>query len=153
LSEARFPGRGGAGSDEGGGMHRNGTANGTVGIRRDGLSPKQEAVCVLLAGGSSVEAAARKLSVSVTQIWEWKRTEPAFDARVRELRALVTSQAVGVLVEGMVEAARALRKLLKSESEPMRLKAADSLLNHGAQLSALSELQDRVAQLEGSRRR
>jgi hypothetical protein len=55
------------------------------------------------------------------------------------------------IVEGMAEAGLTLRRLLTSKSEAMQHRAAESLLTHGAQLCALAELQDRVAELEGRR--
>ncbi len=134
-------------------MHRNGTVDETGRNRTGDLTPKQEGIAVLLAAGSSVQAAAKKGGVSLSQIWAWKKDEPAFDARVRQLRAEMTSRAVGLAVDAMADAVIALRRLLKSESEPMRHRAAESLLTHGSQLSALAELQDRVAALEGGRRR
>jgi hypothetical protein len=119
-----------------------------IAFDRPGLTPRQESVAVLLAAGASVVAAARRSHAAVPTIRKWLGTQPAFRQRIAQLRAELTSRAVGLLIDGMAEAARTLRRLLKSESEVMRHRAAESLLTHGAQLSALAELQDRIANLE-----
>jgi hypothetical protein len=100
----------------------------------------------------SIEAAARKNGCAAVTVKLWLRERPAVRVRVRWLRVQATERALGLLVDGMAEAALTLRRLLRSKSEGMRLKAADSLLSHGAQLSALAELQERVAELERGKR-
>jgi hypothetical protein len=126
--------------------------NGDIRSYTDTLTPKQEAVATCLAAGMSIEAAARKSGCAAVTVKLWLRKRPAVRVRVRWLRVQATERALGLLVDGMAEAALTLRRLLRSKSEGMRLKAADSLLSHGAQLSALAELQERVAELERGKR-
>jgi HEAT repeat protein len=57
-------------------------------------------------------------------------------------------RAVGVLAEGATEAATVLRRLLKSESDAVRLGAARALLQIGDALRLSRELEDRLATLE-----
>jgi HEAT repeat protein len=97
-------------------------------------------VALLLAAGASEAAAARQLKVGERTIRTWKREVPAFDRRVAALRSELTQRAAGVLVRGMIEAAWTLRKLLKSKSERVRLRAADALLTHGGQMNAVEKI-------------
>ena len=116
-----------------------------------GLSPKQEAAAVALASGCSLQKTAARAGVGETTLKRWLAEQPALRQRVRELRALLTDRAVGKLAAAMTAAARTLRQLcLESKSETVRLKAADSLLTHGAQLSALAELQAEVEELKSN---
>lgn len=119
--------------------------------RNEPLTPKQEGVAVSMASGRSIEDSATDNQCGAATIKKWLREQPAFKQRIRELRAEMTERALGILLEGMAEAATTLRQLLKSKSEAMQHKAAESLLTHGAQMSALSELQERVARLEGEK--
>jgi hypothetical protein len=112
------------------------------------LPPKQEQVALLLAGGASDLAVARATKVGARTIRTWRATLPYFNFRVEEIRRELCRRVAGVLVQGMIDASWTLRRLLKSKKEMVRLKAADSLLTHGTAMTALAELQERVAQLE-----
>src|SRR5262245_52014284 len=112
------------------------------------LSPRQERVAVALAAGMSIEGAAKKHHCAAQTVKTWLRDKPAFRVRIRWLRTQMTERAVGLLIDGTAEAAWTLRHLLKSKSETMRLKAADAILNHAAQMRALVELSDRIADIE-----
>jgi hypothetical protein len=64
-------------------------------------------------------------------VQRWLRSA-ALVQPIRELRTDLTSQAAGLLAEPMSDAARTLRQLcLQSESEHIRLKAAEALLAPG----------------------
>src|SRR5581483_9801507 len=101
----------------------NDTENGAV------LSPRQESVALGVASGLSLAAAARKAKVGVPTAKHWSATLPAFRRRVRDLRAEMTSQALGRLVDGMASAADTLGFLSrKGKSEMIRLSAARAVL-------------------------
>jgi hypothetical protein len=79
----------------------------------------------------------------------WSATLPAFRRRIQELRAEMTSQALGRLVEGMVSAADTLVFLCrKGKSETVRLGAARALLELGTTLRESVEWEERIAALE-----
>jgi hypothetical protein len=118
---------------------------------RQNLTPRQEAAALALATGKNYELAAQDSHCSVPTIKSWLANHPGFKVRIRELRAEITSRAVGILVEGMIEAAMTLRQLLRCTKEPIKLKAAEALLTHGVQMTALAELQDRIDDLENGR--
>jgi hypothetical protein len=101
----------------------------------------------------SIEAAAKKVGCAAVTVHGWLRDQPALRVRIRWLRTQMTERALGLLADGMAEAAITLRRLLRSKSEAMRHKAAESLLTHGAQLSALAELQGRLEALEANQPR
>jgi hypothetical protein len=108
-------------------------------------------VAVLLAGGSSIEKAARACGVAAVTVKLWLREKPAFKDRVRTIRRDLTERAAGVLAAGMTEASWTLRQLLKSKSEHVRLKAAEALLAHGREQNGLAELQADVEELKAAR--
>jgi hypothetical protein len=102
-----------------------------------------------MAAGETMDKAARQGGVATVTVKLWRREQPEFMERVAELRAELTAQVVGLLVDAMSEAARTLRRLLKSKSETVRLKAAESLLNQGVRVREAVEMEARVAALEG----
>jgi HEAT repeat protein len=106
----------------------------------ENLSCRQEQVALLLVAGASEAAAARQTKVGERTIRTWKREVPAFGRRVAALRGELTQRAAGVLVRGMIEAAWTLRKLLRSKSERVRLRASDALLTHGGQMNAVEKI-------------
>jgi hypothetical protein len=112
------------------------------------LAPRQEAVALGVASGLSLAAAARKAHVGVATAKRWSATLLAFRRRVQELRAEMTSQALGRMAAGMSEAADVLRGLLAAEAESIRLGAARSLLDLGLKLREAVELECRLAELE-----
>jgi hypothetical protein len=113
------------------------------------LSPRQEAVALGVASGLSLAAAARKAKVGVPTAKTWSASLPAFRRRIQELRAEMTSQALGRLVEGMVSAADTLAYLCrKGKSEMVRLGAARALLELGTTLRESVAFEERLAALE-----
>jgi hypothetical protein len=120
----------------------NETANGT-------LTPRQEAVALGVAAGLSLAKAARKSEVGVPTAKRWSATLPAFRRRVQELRAEMTSQALGRLVDNMASAADTLGYLSrKGKSEMIRLNAARAVLELGNKTREAVELEERLRALE-----
>ena len=113
------------------------------------LSPAQEAVALGVASGLSLAASARKAKVGVPTAKTWSSTLPAFRRRVRELRAEMTSQALGRLVDGMSSAADTLGYLSrKGKSETVRLSAARAVLELANKTRENVELEERLQALE-----
>jgi hypothetical protein len=120
----------------------NGTENGA-------LSPRQEAVALGVASGLSLAAAARKAKVPASTAKTWSATLPAFRRRVQELRADMTSQALGRLLDNMVSASDTLGYLSrKGKSEMVRLSAARAVLELAAKTRETVELEERLQELE-----
>jgi len=113
------------------------------------FSPRQESVALGVASGLSLAAAARSAKVGVPTAKRWSRLEPAFRRRVQELRAEMTSQALGRLVDSMVGAADTLSYLSrKGKSEMVRLGAARAILKMANKTREAVELEERLQALE-----
>jgi hypothetical protein len=117
------------------------------GLPNGALSPKQESIALILAGGTALRVACRKDGVGETTVKRWLK-DPVFVHRVTELRSEMTNRALGRLCDGMALAADALRKLLSAESESVRLGAARAVLELGTKLRESVELEQRVTALE-----
>ena len=108
---------------------------------------KLELLACRVAGGSTIKAAAKEIGMSeaaayaITGSVEFKR-------RCSEIRSEAVSQAVAVLTSGATAAANALVRLLSSEDEKIVLAAAAKLLGGIGPLQELSELRERIEQLE-----
>jgi hypothetical protein len=113
------------------------------------LSPKQEAAAVALASGCTIEVAARECSAAVRTIKTWLADVPEFRQRIDGLRADMTKQALGRLVDSMTSAADTLGYLSrKAKSENVRLNAARAVLEMGVKMRETVELEERLAALE-----
>jgi hypothetical protein len=125
----------------------NGTKNGV-------LSPKQEAAALALAAGRTRDGAARSAGCGTTTVKTWLHDQPAFGRRVQELRAEMTSMALGRLVDNMASASETLGYLSrKGRSEMVRLSAARAVLELGHKLRESVELEERIASLEANQKR
>ena len=105
------------------------------------------ALIVALAGGRSVEDAARTAGVSRPTVYR-RLEEPDFRKRVAEARSEMLARAVGNLADASTAAASKLRDLLDAESETVRLGACRAILELGAKLRESQELAERIAALE-----
>jgi hypothetical protein len=114
----------------------------------DGLSPKQEAAALALARGCTLRVAAEESGAGERTLKTWTATVPAFTRRIAQLRAEMTSQALGRMIDGMSEAADTLRRLLRAKSRTVRLGAARALIELGTKLRETVELEERIAALE-----
>src|SRR5262245_51311891 len=112
------------------------------------LTPRQDAVALELAAGASLHEAARRTGAGERTIKTWTAAKPQFARRVAELRAEMTSRALGRLIDGMALAADTLRKLLTAKSEMVRLGAARSVIELGTRVREIVELEERISALE-----
>jgi hypothetical protein len=108
---------------------------------------RREALALDLAAGWPAKEAAARNGVSERTAGLWRK-EPAFAARVEELRAQLLEQAMAVLVSGTTGAAAVLRKLLESADERVRLRAAQQVLEQATRLREAVTLEERVRLLE-----
>ncbi|MGC4051924.1 MAG: hypothetical protein QM757_21490 [Paludibaculum sp.] len=106
-----------------------------------------DALAAALAAGQTVIAAASTAGVSERTAFR-RLDDPAFRARVAELRAGMVSTAAGRLADGMGQAADVLRALLAHKDPHVRHRAAAKLLEVGLKVVELAELEQRVAELE-----
>jgi hypothetical protein len=123
------------------------------GLRNGHLTPKQESAALALAAGRTIDQAAKMSGAGARTIRTWLHDQPAFRWRIQELRAEMTSQALGRLVDTMAGAADTLSHLSrKAKSEMVRLSAARAILELGPKLRENIELEQRITQLEGHQR-
>ena len=119
----------------------------------NGLTSRQEAVAVALASGASLDQAAKASGAGVSTIKTWVATCPALTRRVGELRAEMTSAAVGELVAALSGAVSTMRETCNDPDLPpaVRLRAAEAIVANAMELRDSAELESRIAALESER--
>jgi molybdenum-dependent DNA-binding transcriptional regulator ModE len=113
-----------------------------------GRKRADDALLHALASGATVEAAARQSGVSERTVYR-RLADPAFRRRLQDLRAEMTRRTASSLTAAGTEAVETLRRLLNSSSEPIRVAAARAILQLGAKLREATELEERMAAIEG----
>jgi hypothetical protein len=100
-----------------------------------------------LAAGVSPSGAAKLAGVSEATAYR-RLADPVFRQRVEKARADFWERASGIMSKGAAESATVLRKLLRSEDGRLRLQAARVLLEQGARVRELVNVEQRLAELE-----
>ena len=113
------------------------------------LGRKQEEVIAALLSQRNVEEAARSAGVGVRTLLRWMKI-PEFNAAYREARRAAFSQSVARLQQASGAAVSTLLKIMVDPNAPAstRVRAADSVLDHGAKAIELEDIEVRVAALE-----
>jgi len=107
-----------------------------------------ELLAIRLASGSTIRDACAEIGCSEPTGYRLAK-RPEFLARVNELRAQFTSQAVGKLTVAANHAADALVALLGADQDPaIRLQASKAILNALGPMSELAELRERLDRIE-----
>jgi hypothetical protein len=109
---------------------------------------KEEAIVALLTH-RTIEEAARSIGVDPKTLFRWMK-EPEFDADYRAAKRASYGQSIARLQQGSSPAATTLLKIMIDPSVPasVRVRAADSVLNHAAKAIEIEEIEARVAALE-----
>jgi membrane peptidoglycan carboxypeptidase len=110
-------------------------------------STVNEALILHLASGLTVEKAAALVGLSRATAFR-RLADPTFKQRVREARESMLARAFGSLSASAVKASAALRKLLKSDSEKIRLAAAQQILTLALKTREAITVDERLAELE-----
>jgi len=105
------------------------------------------ALITALAGGATVQEAARQAGVSEATAYRRLR-DAGFCQQLAEARSAMIGRAVGVLARVSTAAAATLAGLLRAESESVRLGAARSILELATKMRESEELEQRIAALE-----
>jgi hypothetical protein len=112
------------------------------------LNPRQEAAALSLAKGSSRELAAADSGAAVRTVRSWFLL-PEFTKRITQLRAEMTSQALGKLTDNMLSAVDSLGYLSRNaKSEMVRVIAASKIIEMVIKVRDATELEERIAALE-----
>jgi hypothetical protein len=106
-----------------------------------------EVLALGVARGLSLTAAAEEAGVSRATATR-RRAEPEFAKQVSAFRAELFDRAAGQLADATMEAVDALRVLLKSDSEALRLRSAVALLDAAPRYRESGELADRLQNTE-----
>jgi hypothetical protein len=128
----------------------NGNPSSTEGWQAMAASGRKNAdgsLLVALAAGQTAREAAETAGVAERTVFR-RLANPAFRQRAAELRADMMQRALGRLADGMAEAAAALRKLLASGSDAVKLAAARAILEFGPRLRETVEFEERLRALE-----
>jgi len=99
----------------------------------------------------NVEEAARAAGIGVRTLLRWLKL-PDFQSAYRQARRDVYGQAIARLQQGTSPAATTLLKIMIDPSVPasVRVRAADSVLNHATKAIEIEDIEARVAALEAA---
>jgi len=110
---------------------------------------KQEEAIAALLTSRNVEEAAQAVGVATTTLLRWQKV-PEFQAAYREARRTAYQQSLARLQQASGAAVSTLLKVMIDPSTPpsVRIRAADSVLEHSAKSIELEDIEARVAELE-----
>ena len=110
---------------------------------------KQEDAIAALLSQRNVEEAARSIGIGTNTLLRWLKL-PEFQAAYRQARREAFSQSVARLQQASGAAVSTLLKIMVDPNAPAstRLRAADSVPEHGAKSIELEDVEVRVAELE-----
>jgi hypothetical protein len=112
------------------------------------LSPRQENLASLLAAGWTHARAARECRVGTTTLYRWLK-DPAFRARVAELRTELVDRAIGRLADLMGHrAADTLEMLLGAKCDTVKLDSVKAVFELFLQTTNAADLKARIEALE-----
>lgn len=109
---------------------------------------KEEAIAALLSQ-RNMEEAARAAGIGTNTLFRWLQI-PEFQAAYRQARREAFGQATSRLQQGSSAAASTLLKIMLDKDAPTssRLRAAESVLAHGAKAIEIEDIEARVSELE-----
>jgi hypothetical protein len=115
------------------------------------LGRKQEEAIAALLTQRNVEEAARAAAVGTRTLLRWLKL-PEFDAAYRAARRAAFGQSIARLQQASGAAVATLLKIMVDPNAPAstRLRAADSVLDHGAKAIEIEDVEVRVAALEAA---
>jgi len=113
------------------------------------FSRKKEAAIAALLTQRNVEEAARAAGISHPTLLRWLKL-PEFQQDYREARRNAFGQSIARLQQASTAAASTLLKIMVDPNSPpsCRLRAADSILAHGAKAMEIEDIEARVAVIE-----
>lgn len=115
------------------------------------LSERDELLAASVASGLSIKASAASVHLSERQAYRIA-SEPAFKARVSEIRTAAVADAVGALSSYATGAAEKLKKLTTCGDPSVELRASIAILDRFTKLSESVDLRSRIEALEAKAR-
>ena len=109
---------------------------------------KEEAIAALLSQRNT-EDAARAVGIGLATLLRWMRL-PEFQIAYREARRDAVSQATARLQQATGAASSTVLKIMLDSNAPaaVRLRAAESVLNHAAKSIEVEDIEVRLSRLE-----
>ena len=109
---------------------------------------KEEAIAALL-NQRNVEDAAKAVGITASTLIRWMQI-PEFAAAYREARRAAFGQSIARLQQASTAAVSTLLKIMVDPNAPasVRVRAADSVLDHSRQAIEIEDVEGRVAALE-----
>ncbi len=114
-----------------------------------GRQNSDDLLAAALAAGKTAREAATASGVAERTVFRRLADDP-FRRRVSELRAAMLGAAAGRLADTMTSAADVLRALLTDPDPDVRHRAAVKVIELGAKLGELTDLERRIAELEAA---
>lgn len=110
---------------------------------------KKEGAIAALLTQPNLEAAARAIGIGTTTLVRWQK-DPEFDAAYRAARRAAFGQSIARLQQACGAAVSVLLKVMVDPSTPasVKVRAADSVLDHSAKSIEIEDIEARVAELE-----
>src|SRR5436190_16194956 len=107
----------------------------------------EDALLLALACGATVEAASRQCDLTERTVYR-RLADPAFKARLQELRADMVRRSAGMLTAAAGASVQTLLSLQKDSAPPaVRLGAARAVIELGVKVRELADLETRIAAL------
>jgi hypothetical protein len=110
---------------------------------------KMEASVAALLTQKNQEEAARAVGISVATLLRWQKL-PEFQKAYREARRAAHGQSIARLQQATSAAVSTLLKVMVDPNTPasVKVRAADSVLDHSAKSIELEDIEARIADLE-----
>jgi Helix-turn-helix domain len=115
------------------------------------LARKQEEAIVALLSQRNVEEAAKAVNVAPRTLYRWMK-DAEFQSAYREAKRAAFSQSIARLHQMSSAAVSTLAKIMVDANAPasVRVRAADSILDHTAKAIEIEDIEARVAALEAA---
>jgi Helix-turn-helix domain len=113
------------------------------------LTRKQEEAIIALLTQRGVDEAARVVGIGTRTLYRWMK-DPEFDAAYRAAKRASFGQSIARLPHLSGAAVSTLGKIMLDSVTPpsVRVRAADSILNHAAKVIEIENIEERVAEIE-----
>ena len=107
---------------------------------------KEKAILALLDGATILETSVQA-GVSKKTLFKWLQ-ELEFQQRLEQEKNNIRDKDINLLKSTLGDAIKTVRVLLRSQSESVRLEASRTLLEYGFKAIELSEIVERIQELE-----
>ena len=115
--------------------------------KRQNLTPQQGKVINAVLSARNITEGLKKVKVSRDTFYRWL-DDTLFKEEYNRQRRMLISIAFDELKAATGEAAKALRELLDSQNEGIRLKASSLILDNIIKVQEIEELESRILKLE-----